>query len=106
MANKRQLYQSEINKLESRYNSALDLYKTELSNAQWQEEMKLKYLQYQQGVSNDNWTRYYQSQQLKLNQVKRVDGKAYQMNLDGTFTQLTDGTAYMNYQNDVNSALQ
>lgn len=106
MANKRQLYQSEINKLESRYNSALDLYKTELSNAQWQEEMKLKYLQYQQGVSNDNWTRYYQSQQLKLNQVKRVDGKAYQMNLDGTFTQLTDGTAYMNYQNDVSSALQ
>lgn len=48
MANKRQEYQSQLNKLESRYNSALDLYKTELSNAQWKEEMKLKYLQYQQ----------------------------------------------------------
>jgi predicted transcriptional regulator len=48
MNNKRQQYQSEINKLESRYNAALDLYKTELSNAQWKEEMNLKYLQYQQ----------------------------------------------------------
>ena len=106
MANRRQQYQSEINKLESRYNSALDLYKTELSNAQWKEEMNLKYLQYQQWVSNDNWTRYYQSQQLKMNSIKWVDGKAYQMNGDWTITQLSDATALMNYNNDVNSALQ
>ena len=106
MANRRQQYQSEINKLESRYNSALDLYKTELSNAQWKEEMNLKYLQYQQWVSNDNWTRYYQSQQLKMNSIKWVDGKAYQMNGDWTITQLSDTTALMNYNNDVNSALQ
>ena len=106
MANKRQEYQSQLNKLESRYNSALDLYKTELSNAQWKEEMKLKYLQYQQWVSNDNWTRYYQSQQLKQNSIKWVDWKAYQVNGDWTFTQLTDATAYNNYRSDVNSALQ
>lgn len=106
MANRRQQYQSEINKLESRYNSALDLYKTELSNAQWKEEMNLKYLQYQQWVNNDNWTRYYQSQQLKMNSIKWVDGKAYQMNGDWTITQLSDTTALMNYNNDVNSALQ
>lgn len=106
MANKRQEYQSQLNKLESRYNAALDLYKTELSNAQWKEEMNLKYLQYQQWVSNDNWTRYYQSQQLKMNSIKWVDGKAYQMNGDWTITQLSDATALMNYNNDVNSALQ
>jgi len=106
MANRRQQYQSEINKLESRQNTALDLLKFEVSNAQWKEEMNLKYLQYQQWVSNDNWTRYYQSQQLKMNSIKWVDGKAYQMNGDWTITQLSDATALMNYNNDVNSALQ
>lgn len=106
MNNKRQQYQSEINKLESRYNSALDLYKTELSNAQWKEEMNLKYLQYQQWVNNDAWTRYYQSQQLQQNSIKWVDWKAYQVNGDWTITQLSDATAYLGYQNDVNSALQ
>lgn len=39
VSNNAQRYQSEINKLQSRYNSALDLYKTELSNTQWEAEM-------------------------------------------------------------------
>lgn len=105
-SNRRQQYQSEINKLESRYNAALDLYKTELSNAQRKEEMNLKYLQYQQQVSNDNWTRYYQSEQLKQNAIKRVDWAAYRVNNDGTITQLTDNTAMLQYQDTVNQALQ
>lgn len=106
MANRRQQYQSEINKLEDRYNSAMDLYKTELSNAQWKEEMNLKYLKYQQDLNNDAWTRYYQTQTLAQNAIKRVDGKAYQVNGDGTFTQLTDATSRLAYNDTVNSALQ
>lgn len=106
MANRRQQYQSEINKLEDRYNSAMDLYKTELSNAQWQEEMNLKYLKYQQDINNDAWTRYYQTQTLAQNAIKWVDGKAYQVNGDGTFTQLTDATSKLAYNDTVNSALQ
>jgi hypothetical protein len=46
--NRLQEYQSQYNKLESRYNAAMDLYKTELDNAKRKEEMNLKYLQYQQ----------------------------------------------------------
>lgn len=106
MANLRQQYQSEINKLESRYNSALDLYKIELSNEQWKEEMNLKYLKYQQDLSNDAWTRYYQTQTLKQNSIKWVDGKAFMVNDDWTITQLSDATAYQAYNDDVNSALQ
>jgi hypothetical protein len=77
--NLRQKYQSEISKLQSRYNSALDLYKTELNQAQWQEEMRLKYLQFQETQTNNTWSRYYQSQQLLQNNIKRVDGVAYQV---------------------------
>jgi hypothetical protein len=39
VANRNAQYQSELNKLQSRYNSAVDLYKTELSNEQWKAEM-------------------------------------------------------------------
>lgn len=104
--NRLQEYQSEYNKLESRYNSAMDLYKTELSNAQWKEEMNLKYLQYQQWVSESNWKQYYQSMQLKQDSIKRVNGKAYQMNYDGTMTQISDTTAYTTYMNNTNQLLQ
>ena len=104
--NRLQEYQSEYNKLESRYNAAMDLYKTELSNAQWKEEMNLKYLQYQQWVSESNWKQYYQSMQLKQDSIKRVNGKAYQMNYDGTMTQISDTTAYTTYQKNTNELLQ
>lgn len=101
-----QQYQAQIEKLQSRYNAAMDLYKTELSNAQWKEEMNLKYLQYQQWVSESNWKQYYQSMQLKQDSVKRVNGKAYQMNYDGTMTQISDTTAYTTYMNNTNQLLQ
>lgn len=107
VSNKRQQYQSEINKLQSRYTAALDLYKTELSNAQWQKEMELKYLQYQQNVSNDNWTRYYQSQQLLQDSIKRVNWAAYKVDpTTWTYVQLTDQTAYNAYTADVSNLIQ
>lgn len=101
-----QQYQAQIEKLQSRYNAAMDLYKTELSNAQWKEEMNLKYLQYQQWVSESNWKQYYQSMQLKQDSVKRVNGKAYQLNYDGTMTQISDTTAYTTYMNNTSQLLQ
>lgn len=104
--NRLQKYQSEYNKLESRYNAAMDLYKTELDNAKWKEEMNLKYLQYQQWVSESNWKQYYQSMQLKQSSVQRVNGKAYQMNFDWTMTQISDTTAYTTYQKNTSQLLQ
>jgi len=104
--NRLQEYQSQYNKLESRYNAAMDLYKTELSNAQWQEEMNLKKLQYQQDVSMNNWKMYYQNMQLKQDSIKRVDGKAYQLNYDWTMTQISDTTAYTTYQQNTSQLLQ
>ena len=101
-----QQYQAQIEKLQSRYNAAMDLYKTELSNAQWKEEMNLKYLQYQQWISESNWKQYYQSMQLKQDSVKRVNGKAYQLNYDGTMTQISDTTAYTTYMNNTSQLLQ
>lgn len=104
--NRLQEYQSQYNKLESRYNAAMDLYKTELDNAKWKEEMNLKYLQYQQWVSESNWKQYYQSMQLKQDSIKRVNGKAYQMNYDWTMTQISDTTAYTTYQKNTSQLLQ
>ncbi len=101
-----QKYQAEIQKLESRYNSALDLYKTELNQAQRQAEMQLKYLQFQQDVTNDQWTKYYQSQQLLQNNIKRVDGVAYQVDpATWWYKQLTNTTAYDTYNIWVQTAL-
>lgn len=104
--NRLQEYQSQYNKLESRYNAAMDLYKTELDNAKRKEEMNLKYLQYQQWVSESNWKQYYQSMQLKQDSIKRVNGKAYQMNFDWTMTQISDTTAYTTYQKNTSQLLQ
>lgn len=104
--NRLQEYQSQYNKLESRYNAAMDLYKTELDNAKRKEEMNLKRLQYQQDVAMNNWKMYYQGVQLKQDSIKRVDGKAYQMNYDWTMTQISDTTAYTTYQKNTSQLLQ
>lgn len=98
-------YQSEINKLQSRYQSALDLYKIELSNYQWGEEMKYKWAQYQQWVNKDNFDMYYKTQQLAMDKIKIIDWKAYMMNADGTMVQVADETAWNSYQQDVQTAI-
>jgi len=47
ISNKQQEYQAQLNKLQSRYQSASDLYKTELANKQWEAEMEMKERQFQ-----------------------------------------------------------
>lgn len=115
VSNNAQRYQSEINKLQSRFNSVLDLYKTELSYAQWQTEMELKTKEYnfkvgqqqwenaykisqQQWENNfrtrqQSWTETYQAQSLLLNNIKTdKNGMPYIINPDGTYQYLTDAT--------------
>lgn len=104
IANRSAQYQSEMNKLQSRYNSAIDLYKTELSQKQWEAEMDLKQRQFQQQINQQNWsnafqtaqqqwTQFYQGQQLKFNNIKTDSkGRPYLLNADGTFQYLTDAT--------------
>lgn len=104
MANEGQRLKAELSKLESRFNSALDIYKTQLSNAQWQAEMNLKERQYNFNVSQQNWenafktrqqdwTEQYQAQSLMLNNIKTdKNGNPYVINADGTYTYLTDAT--------------
>lgn len=117
MANEGQRLKAELSKLESRYNSALDIYKTQLSNAQWQAEMNLKERQYNFNVSQQNWenafktrqqawTEKYQAQSLMLNNIKTdKNGKPYVINADGTYTYLTDATYSQAVQQQIDMAI-
>lgn len=100
VANRNAQYQSELNKLQSRYNSAVDLYKTELSNEQWKAEMNLKQMQLQADLNAQAWDQAYKAKQfewsknmdiqnINLKKVQWFQGKAYQVNADGTVSQLT-----------------
>ena len=114
VSNEGQRIQSELNKLESRYNSMLDLYKIEVSNAQWQTEMELKQKEYNFKVNQQNWenafkTRQqdrieqYQANSLLMNNIKTdKDGKPYIINPDGTYEYLTDAT----YEKAIKSQIQ
>lgn len=104
--NRMQQYQSEIEKLEWRRQSALDIYKIELSNYQWGVEMDLKYKQFNQDVNNDLWNRYYKEKQLNMDSVKVIDWKAYLMNWDWTMVQVSDETARASYNQGVNETIQ
>lgn len=100
VANRNAQYQSELNKLQSRYNSAVDLYKTELSNEQWKAEMNLKQMQLQADLNAQAWDQAYKTKQFEwsknmdiqnfnLKKIQWYQGKAYQVNADWTYTQLT-----------------
>lgn len=107
VTNRNQQYQSELNKLQSRYNSAIELYKTELGQKQWEAEMELKQKEYNFKVSQQNWentfkqnqqnwTQYYQGQQLQLSSIKTdAKGRPYVINSNGSYTYLTDDTYNM-----------
>lgn len=92
----------------------LDLYKIEVSNAQWQTEMELKQKEYNFKVNQQNWenafkTRQqdrieqYQANSLLMNNIKTdKDGKPYIINPDGTYEYLTDAT----YEKAIKSQIQ
>jgi hypothetical protein len=114
VANNAQRYQSELNKLQSRYNAAIELYKTEVAQKQWEAEMdlnerKFSFTKAQQSWENNfksrqqAWDEYYQGSQLRLSNIKTDDkGKPYIVNPDGTYEYLTD----MTYQRAVEQQVQ
>ena len=63
VSNNSQRLQSELNKLQSRYNGAIELYKTELSQKQWETEMELKEKEYNFKVSQQNWENTFKQNQ-------------------------------------------
>lgn len=117
MANEGQRLQSELNKLQSQFGNALEVYKTQLSNAQWMAEMNLKERQYNFNASQQNWenafktrqqawTEQYQAQSLMLNNIKTdKNGKPYVINADGTYTYLTDATYRQAVQQQIDMAI-
>lgn len=117
VTNRNQQYQSELNKLQSRYNSAIDLYKTEVSQKQWEAEMELKQREYNFKVSQQNWentfkqnqqnwTQYYQGQQLQLSSIKTdAKGRPYVINSNGSYTYLTDDTYNMAVREQVQTGV-
>lgn len=116
IANRSAQYQSELSKLQSRYNSAVDLYKTELSNEQRKQEFALKQIQVQADLNNQAWERNYKTtqlwldqQRLNLSKIQWYQGKAFQVNNDGTVTQLTmtpGMTQYDLLRNEASSSMQ
>lgn len=118
VANNAQRYQSELNKLQSRYNAAIELYKTEVAQKQWEAEMdlnerKFSFTKAQQNWENNfksrqqAWDEYYQGSQLKLNNIKTdASGNPYIINSDGTYEYLTDVTYQRAVEQQVQSWLE
>lgn len=104
VANNSARLQSELSKLQARYNWAIDLYKTELSQKQWEAEMDLREREYSFKVNQQNRqntfqqnqqarNQYYQWRQLELSSIKTDNsGRPYVINSNWTFTYLTDDT--------------
>lgn len=63
VANKSQRLQSELNKLQSRYNGAIELYKTELAQKQREVEMDLKNRQFNFDVNQSMRERNFKATQ-------------------------------------------
>lgn len=81
VSNKQQEYQAQISKLQSRYQSASDLYKTELAQKQWEAEMELKNKQFQADQTRKQFDYNFKIQQqnrennFKTNQFNRQVGQ-------------------------------
>ena len=58
VTNNSQRLQSEMNKLQSRYNAAIELYKTEVQQKQWETEIDLKERQLNADINYQNWQMY------------------------------------------------
>lgn len=77
VSNNAQRYQSEINKLQSRYNSALDLYKTELSHAERESEMELKVAEYNFKINQQNWDNAFKTSQQNWENAFKINSELW-----------------------------
>lgn len=124
VANRTAQYQSELNKLQSRYNSAVDLYKTEVAQQQWWVEMNLKQLQFEADRNQQLWDRAYKTKQLGLQQqqqawnqmynmkklsfdsIKNIGWVNYYMDENWNWMQLDNAIAKQAYESDVQEKMQ
>lgn len=102
IANNTQRIQKKIQNLESRYNSLSDIYKTEVAQTQWEMEYDLKKQQLEMDETKMNFDMAYKKAQLEQDKIHWSDWKAYTIK-DWQVIQLDDGTAYQNYQKNVQS---
>ena len=70
ISNRQQEIQTEIDKLESKFNAMADIYKTELSHEERLTEMELKYRQEERQQNYQNFDMRYKTAQLEQNQVQ------------------------------------
>ena len=131
VSNNSQRIQSELNKLQTRYNAAIDLYKTELSNKQWETEIMLKERQLNSDINYQNWqmangnaklnlersklnldaqqqywNQGYLERKLNYDSIVEINGKSYIPNWQGGFEELSSTIAYQSYQNTVGEKMQ
>ena len=104
ISNNRQELQKKIQNLENRYASLADIYKTEVSQTQWEMEYKLKQDQMEMDRTKMNFDMAYKQAQLEQDSIHWSDWKAYKV-VNWQIIQLDDGTAYVWYQSKVNAWL-
>lgn len=106
ISNNQQRLQRELNKLQSRYSWLADIYKTEVSNTQWELEYQLKKDQLAMDRTKMNFDMAYKQAQLEQDSIKwDSKGNAYTIR-NGQVIQLENGTAYAMYQGKVNTMIQ
>jgi len=125
IANENQRIQAELSKLQSRYNGAIELYKTELAQKQREVEMDLNERKFKSdqnyrnwemtynnkklalSAQNQAWEQNYKNQQLKYDNIKEINGEAYVMDATtGKWTKLSDDMAYQTYMTDTKDKLR
>jgi hypothetical protein len=80
ISNNQQRLQRELSKLESRYNAAAEIYKTEVAEKQREAEFELKQAEYRRALTNDEFDRAYKNTKLMQDSITVVDGKFYMTN--------------------------
>lgn len=102
ISNNQQRLQRELSKLESRYNAAAEIYKTEIAEKQREAEFELKQAEHNRAMTNDNFDRQYKMTKLQQDSVQRVDGIPYQFDAaTNSYIQLDDVTAITQYNTKV-----
>lgn len=102
VSNNQQRLQKELSKLESRYNAAAEIYKTEVAEKQREAEFELKQAEYNRAMTNDAFDRQYKMTKLQQDSVQWVDWIPYQFDAaTNSYIQLDDVTAITQYNNKV-----
>ena len=107
VSNNQQRLQKELSKLESRYNAAAEIYKTEVAEKQREAEYELKKAEYQRELTNDAFDREYKRMNLSLNSTQWVNWVPYMMDpTTWTYIEMDNVTALNQYNSKVAEAVK